>query len=169
VKSIIKEEQLISERDQVDQEIAGYFQEVYAGDGQNIETEEDLALWTRLEAASEATLGMFTISDVEGAMRASNFNKGLGPDGFDGTILKPGDPSHRLTQEIAAQLRDLLNNPMSIPAYLYEGRLVPLSKNKGMDQAELKDIRPIVVRSHIAKILEKAIMAKVAALAPHLL
>ena len=47
--------------------------------------------------------------------------------------------------------------------------LVPLSKNKGMDQAELKDIRPIVVRSHVAKILEKAIMAKVAALAPNLL
>ena len=53
--------------------------------------------------------------------------------------------------------------------YLYEGRLVPLSKNKGKDQAELKDIRPIVVRSHVAKILNKAIMAKVAALAPHLL
>ena len=33
-------------------------------------------------------------------MKASNFNKGLGPDGFDGTILKPGDLSHRLTQEI---------------------------------------------------------------------
>ena len=58
---------------------------------------------------------------------------------------------------------------MSIPQYLYEGRLVPLSKNKGKDQAELKDIRPIVVRSHVAKILEKAIMAKVAAAAPHLL
>ena len=97
MKSIIKDEQLISERDQVDQEIAGYFQEVYAGDGQNIETDEDTALWTRLEAASEVSLGMFTISDVEGAMRASNFNKGLGPDGFDGTILEPGDPSHRLT------------------------------------------------------------------------
>ena len=58
---------------------------------------------------------------------------------------------------------------MSIPKYLYEGRLVPLSKNKGMDQAELKDIRPIVVRSHLAKILENAIMAKVVALAPNLL
>ena len=58
---------------------------------------------------------------------------------------------------------------MSIPKYLYEGRLVSLSKNKGKDQAELKDIRSIVVRSHLAKILEKAIMAKVAALAPHLL
>ena len=102
-------------------------------------------------------------------MRASNFNKGLGPDGFDGTILKPGDASHRLTQEITAQILGLLNDPTSIPEYLYEGRLVPLSKNKGKDEAELKDIKPIVVRSHVAKILEKAIMAKVAVAAPHLL
>jgi hypothetical protein len=102
-------------------------------------------------------------------MKASNFNKGLGPDGFDGSILKPGDPSHQLTQVLSAQVLGLLNKPMSIPKYLYEGRLVPLSKNKGKDQAELKDIRPIVVRSHVAKILEKAIMAKVAAAAPHLL
>ena len=43
---------------------------------------------------------------------------------------------------------------------------MPLSKNKGKDQAELKDIRPIVVRSHVAKILEKAIMAKVAEVSP---
>jgi hypothetical protein len=133
------------------------------------DTDADMIMWARLEAASEVTQGMFTAADVENAMRASNFNKGLGPDGFDGTILRPGDPSHRLTQEIAAQILGLLNQPMSIPRYLYEGRLVPLSKNKGKDQAELKDIRPIVVRSHVAKILEKAIMAKVAALAPHLL
>ena len=79
-------------------------------------------------------------------------------------MLRPGDASHQLTQQITAQITNLLNNPMSIPKYLYEGRLVPLSKNKGMDQAELKDIRPIVVRSHVAKILEKAIMAKVATL-----
>ena len=58
---------------------------------------------------------------------------------------------------------------MSIPRYLYEGRLVPLSKNKWMDQVELKDIRPIVVRSHVAKILEKVMMAKVATLPPNLL
>ena len=46
---------------------------------------------------------------------------------------------------------------------------MPLSKNKGKDQAELKDIRAIVVRSDMAKILKKAIMDKVAAEAPHLL
>jgi hypothetical protein len=44
---------------------------------------------------------------------------------------------------------------------------VPLSKNKGKDQAELKDIRPVVVSSHLAKILDKAIIAKVSALVPH--
>ena len=68
-------------------------------------------MWTRLEAAAEATQGMFTVQDVEGAMRASNFNKGLGPDGFDGTILKPGDVTHRLTQEVTAQILGLLGNP----------------------------------------------------------
>ena len=70
---------------------------------------------------------------------------------------------------VTGQILGLLKNTRKIPKYLYEGRLVPLSKNKGMDQAELKDIRPIVVRSHVAKIMEKAIMAKVAAEAPHLL
>ena len=59
-------------------------------------------MWTSLEAAADFTQGMFTTADVEEAMRASNFNKGLEPDGFDGTILKPGDASHRLTQEITA-------------------------------------------------------------------
>ena len=99
--------------------------------------------------------------DVVEAIKASNFNKGLGPDGFDGSKLKPGDSSHQPTQALSAQILGLLKKLMSIPKYLYEGRLVPLSKNKGKDQAELKDIRPIVVRSHLAKILEKAIMAKV--------
>ena len=61
------------------------------------------------------TQGMFSMQDVEEAMKASNFNKGLGPDGFDGTILRPGDASHRLTQEIAAQILGLLNDPMSLP------------------------------------------------------
>ena len=63
----------------------------------------------------------------------------------------------------------MLNDPDTIPNYLTEGRLIPLSKNKGKDMASLKDIRPIVVPSHLAKILEKAILAKIEELAPHLL
>ena len=98
-----------------------------------MEEEADLLLWERLERAAEANQGLFTDLDVVEAMKASNFNKGLGPDGFDGSILKPGDPSHLPTQVLSAQILGLLNKPTSIPRYLYEGRLVPLSKNKGND------------------------------------
>ena len=48
VRSVIKEEQLISERDQVDAAIAEYFQEVYQGEDQQADSEEDMALWERL-------------------------------------------------------------------------------------------------------------------------
>ena len=51
-------------------------------------------MWTRHEAATEMAQGMFSMRDVEEAMKASNFNKGLGPDGFDGTIPQnPKTPS----------------------------------------------------------------------------
>ena len=85
----------------MDQSITEYIQEEYGSEDQQTDTEGNLAMWTRFEAAADAAQGMFTTRDVEDAMRASNFNKGLGPDGFDGTILRPGDASHRLTQEIA--------------------------------------------------------------------
>ena len=153
----------------MDAAIAEYFQAVYGSEDQHFDTDEDILMWEQFNGAVEATYGMFTTQDVEEAIRASNFNKGLGSDGFDGTILQPGNPAHLLTQVITGQILGLLTNPRKIPKYLYEGRLVPLSKNKDKDLAELKDIRPIVVRSHVAKIMEKAIMAKVAAEAPHLL
>ena len=63
----------------------------------------------------------------------------------------------------------MLNESVDIPVYLNEGHLVLLSKNKGNDQALLKDIRPIIVRSHLAKIAEKALLAKIEKVAPHLL
>ena len=153
VRSVIVDDQLISERDQVDAAIAEYFQGVYGSEDLEAETEEDRTMWERFTEAVEATQGLFSALDVEEAMRASNFNKGRGPDG---TILQPGNQAHRLTQVITGQILGLLGNPQKIPKYLYEGRLVPLSKNKGKDKAELKDVRPIVVRSHVAKILEKA-------------
>ena len=78
-------------------------------------TDASIMLWERLEILTGSALGMFTPADVEAAMKASNFNKGLGPDGFDGTFLRPGDPSHRFTQNISAQILGLLNDPASIP------------------------------------------------------
>ena len=64
---------------------------------------------------AESALEIFTPGDVEAAMNASIFNKGLGPDRFDGTILRPGDATHRLTQNITSQILGLLNDPSSIP------------------------------------------------------
>ena len=55
VRSVIVDDQLISDRDQVDAAIAEYFQGVYGRDDHEGETEADLSMWTRMEAAVEAT------------------------------------------------------------------------------------------------------------------
>ena len=81
----------------MDQAIAEYFRGVYGREDPEAETDGDRIMWERFQEAADAMQGMFTMRDVEEAMRASNFNKGLGPDGFDSTILRPGDTSHRLT------------------------------------------------------------------------
>jgi hypothetical protein len=47
--------------------------------------------------------------------------------------------------------------------------MVPLQKTSGRGPVGLDEIRPIVVRSHIAKIMEKAILAKIKEEAPQLL
>jgi hypothetical protein len=52
-------------------------------------------------------------------------------------------------------------NTASIPTYLREGRLVSLQKTLTKGPVALDDIRPIVVRSQISKIMEKVILAKV--------
>ena len=80
-----------------------------------MDSDGSIALWERLEGMAGSALELFTPGDVEAAMKASNFNKGLGPDGFDGTILRPGDTTHRLTQNITSQILGLLNDPSSIP------------------------------------------------------
>ena len=53
VRSVIVGDQLISDRDQVYEAIAEYFQGVYGIQDhvQHIETEEDLTMWSRFEAA----------------------------------------------------------------------------------------------------------------------
>ena len=53
VTSVILGNQLINDRDQVDAAIAEYFQGVYEiqDHGQQMETEEDMRMWSRFEAA----------------------------------------------------------------------------------------------------------------------
>jgi hypothetical protein len=103
---------------------------------------------------------MFTAYDVEEAMRASKIIKGLGPDGFKGTILKRRDAPH---------LSPRRSPPRFSACYLSVSERWETSaaaKITGKDLAELKDNRQIGVRSRMPKILEKILTDKVAAVAP---
>ena len=51
VRSVIVEDQLISERDKVDAAIAEYFQAVYGSEDQQIDTEEDILMWEQFNEA----------------------------------------------------------------------------------------------------------------------
>jgi hypothetical protein len=55
-------------------------------------------------------------------MRSSNFNKGLGPDCFDGNIMK-NNP--QLQEKIAEEIATVLNTG-EIPDYLKVWRFIPL-------------------------------------------
>jgi hypothetical protein len=155
------EVEIFEDRIHVEKAICDYFSDIYrrpehmAPDaGNDMEDEEMIN-----------TSSLFTMDDVVAATKCSNFNKGLGPDCFDGNMLKS---SAELNVKIMAEVTDALNT-MRIPEYLRVGRLVTIQKTSTNGPVGLDEIRPIVVRSHVAKILEKAIMAKVAAAAPHLL
>ena len=60
-------------------------------------------------------------------------------------------------------------NQGEIPEYLRTGTMVPLQKTASKEPVAPDEIRPIVVRSHISKIMEKAILAKINECAPLLL
>ena len=66
------------------------------------------------------------------------------------------------------EITNSLNNSQ-IPEYLRVGRLVPLQKTLTKGPCGLDEIRPIVVRSHLSKIMEKAILEKIKIQAPHLI
>jgi hypothetical protein len=65
---------------------------------------------------------MFSTQDVDNAAKVSNFFKGLGPDCFDGNILKNND---ELRKKLVFEITDAMNS-QTIPDYLRSGRLVPL-------------------------------------------
>ena len=68
------------------------------------------------------TSELFRLSDIIEATKASNFNKGLGPDCFDGNVLKHNE---HLCDKISYEILDALNGGV-IPEYLRVGRMVPL-------------------------------------------
>lgn len=99
---------------------------------------------------------IFSTSDILQAMDSCNFEKAIGPDGFDGKIIKM---NNELKQKLAFDIKNRMNSNQ-IPSHLREGRLVALSKNKNNNAPSLNDIRPIVINSHLTKIMERAILLK---------
>ena len=119
----------------------------------------------KIDSSSSADIPPFTREEVMEAMKSSNFNKGLGPDCFDGNLLKN---NQQLNDKVTTEITIALNNA-NIPQYLRVGRLVPLQKTQTKGPVRLDDIRPIVVRSHISKIMEKALLTKIKASCEHVI
>ena len=107
----------------------------------------------------------FTYEELDEAAKNCNFNKGLGPDCFDGNLIRSNDD---LGTKAIYEIVEALNS-VSIPEYLRVGRLVPLQKTQTRGPVNLDEIRPIVVRSHLSKIMEKAILTKINEQCPHLI
>ena len=70
----------------------------------------------------DSSSDLFKLSDIAEAIKSSNFNKGLGPDFFDGNILQLNE---LLCSKISLEIMDALNQG-DIPDYLRVGRMVPL-------------------------------------------
>jgi len=111
------------------------------------------------------TTEIFRLTDIVEATKSSNFNKGLGPDCFDGNILQADST---LCDRISYEIQDVLNQG-EIPDYLRVGRMVPLQKITTKGPVALDEIRHFVARSHISKIMEKAILAKIKDTCPQLI
>jgi hypothetical protein len=78
----------------------------------------------RVDTFSVSNVSPFTRDEVVDAMNISNLNKGLGPDCFDGNVLRNNS---QLSEKVTAEITDALNNAI-IPEYLRVGRLVTLQK-----------------------------------------
>jgi hypothetical protein len=100
---------------------------------------------------------LFTTEDVVRAIRETNFDKGLGPDSFDGNVLLKSPELHN---KVCADVANALNRGM-IPDHLKIGRMIALSKRKGSSIASSKEVRHIAILSHLAKIIEKMILNKI--------
>ncbi|KEJ82925.1 hypothetical protein OXYTRIMIC_810 [Oxytricha trifallax] len=96
-------------------------------------------------------------TDVDKGITECNFNKAIGQDGFDGKMLAK---SENLKRTVVQTIVKWINQG-TFPQYIKEGRLVLLSKNQGELYPEVNNTRPIVVNSHLSKIIEKVIVNKI--------
>ena len=151
--------EIFEEKARVEQAIAEYFAEIYRRPEHMHLPEEEKGQDGDVDMMEDSinTTALFSFEDVVEATKQSNFNKGLGPDCFDGNLLSQ---NKELSTKVTEELADALNS-CNIPEYLRVERLVPLQKTYTQGPVALDEIRPIVIRSHLSKIMEKAILEKI--------
>jgi hypothetical protein len=145
----------------VEREVEKYFTEIYKRPSHMVAPASYVNFGVEDEEmqidTGSSSVAAFTREKVVEAVKSCNFKKGMGPDCFDGGVLHSNE---QLKDKEVIEITEALNSA-SIPTYLREGRLLPLQKTLTKRPVKLDDIRPIMVRSHISKIMEKAILAKV--------
>lgn len=99
--------------------------------------------------------GVFNEADVDKAIAECNFSKALGPDEFDGNCIKKDEKTKVEIQKFV--LNSLNKN--KIPDYLKEAKLILLSKSSS-PETTVDNTRPVMVLSHLTKIIEKCIKNK---------
>ena len=88
----------------------------------NVDSDDEMIVEQETMFDDTISKPIFTADEVKAALKECNFDKGLGPDGFDGNVLKTND---ELKSKIITEVVSALNNG-EIPEYLREGRLIPL-------------------------------------------
>ena len=139
----------ILDRESVEDRVGQYFGNLLSG--------EDLAataIAKTISSRQKNTLA-FSRDEILAAIKQTNFQKSLGPDGFDGQIMKDAS----VKEAVADQLASMLTNG-HLPSFFKSGRLVLLSKKTSKSVVPVEETRPIVVNSHLYKICEKAILNK---------
>jgi len=76
--------------------------------------------------------------------------------------------SEKVRNNFCIWATEVLNGLRDMPAYLRYSKLITLSKTS-KQEVDIEKTRPILVSSHITKILEKAIVAKLGSLDSSLL
>ena len=122
------EAHVFEEKSSVDNVIAQYFNDIYKRPdyrrrhfkSDNFDVDDDEVM--RINTSNSNNVSPFTQEEVLLAVGSSNYNKGLGPDCFDGNVMKNYP---QLQDKVVDEITNALNSG-SIPDYLRVGRLIPL-------------------------------------------
>ena len=107
------EAEVFEEKEFVDNVIAQYFNDIYKRPdyrrrhfrGDNFDVDDDEVM--RINTSNSNDVSTFSNEEVLEAVKNSNFNKGLGPDCFDGNVMKD---NLQLQEKVVVEITNALNS-----------------------------------------------------------